>query len=432
MDNHEMNKNDQQNLNVQQAGQIPQQYYVYPHPAGSNPFQNQPETPAHKRSAASVIGLIAVFLAVAVLFTALGGALAMRFFGNGLPGTNETTWGPLPTETTSTTTTGNNGKHWSVTDAATREDGEALSIMAIAAMNKPAVVAINTTVTATDFFGQTGQAQAAGSGFILTPDGYIVTNNHVIAEAETITVVMDNGDVYDAELKGADPRNDLAVIKIEATSLPTVYLGNSSDLQVGELAVAIGNPLGELSGTVTAGIISALDRAITLDNQTINLLQTDAAINPGNSGGPLFNSFGEVIGINTAKTSETGVEGLGFAIPIDHAKPIIEDLINYGYVKGRTLIGISTRDINSQMAEAYNLHVGVYIVEIVPDSPADKAGLQAKDIIIAANGQETLTIASLIAVKDTLKPGDEMVMTIMRGNKQMQITVVLKEDIPED
>jgi len=426
MDNHEMNKNDQQ------AGQIPQQYYVYPHPAGSGPVQQQPGTSPRKRSAAGVVGLIAVFLAVAVLFSALGGALALRFFKNGMPGTQETTWGPLPTEPTSTTTSGDNGKHWSVTDAATREDGDALSIMAIAEMNKPAVVAINTTVTATDFFGQTGQAQAAGSGFVLTPDGYIVTNNHVIAEAETITVVMDNGDVYDAKLVGADPRNDLAVIKVEAASLPTIYLGNSAGLQVGELAVAIGNPLGELSGTVTAGIISALDRAITLDNQTMNLLQTDAAINPGNSGGPLFNSFGEVIGINTAKTSETGIEGLGFAIPIDHAKPIIEDLINYGYVKGRTVIGISTRDINSQMAEAYNLHVGVYIVETVPDSPAAKAGLLAKDIIIAANGQETLTIASLIKVKDALKPGDKIVMTIMRGNRQMQITVILEEDIPAD
>ena len=430
MDNHEPDKINNQSVSEQPPlRQNPQQPYVYPHPAGS--WQPVPANARRKRSAAGIVGMIAIFIAVAVLFTALGGALAYRFLGR-FPVPAETTYGPLPTQTTEQQSTGDNGKHWSLADAATREDGNALSIMGIAALGKPAVVAINTTVTATDMFGQTGQAEAAGSGFIISADGYIVTNNHVIAEAETITVVMDNGDIYDARMIGADPKTDLAVIKIETAGLPTVYLGTSSDLQVGELAVAIGNPLGELSGTVTAGIISALDRAITLDNQTMNLLQTDAAINPGNSGGPLFNSFGEVIGINTAKTSETGIEGLGFAIPIDHAKPVIEDLINSGYVKGRTRIGISTRDITRQMAEYYNLHIGVYVVEITAGSPAAKAGLQAEDIIIAANGLETLTIASLIKVKDSLQPGDEMVLTVMRGNRQMQVTVVLEEEIPAD
>lgn len=431
MDNHEPEHMNNQTVNEQPAAQPqPAQPYVYPHPAGS--WQPRPAVLPRKRSAASIAGTVAVLLAVAVLFTALGGALAYRFFNDDGRIPNGTTAVTQPTETTPEGTRGDNGKHWSIADAATREDGKALSIMSIASLGKPAVVAINTTVTATDMFGQTGQAEAAGSGFVITPDGYIVTNNHVIAEAETITVIMDNGDIYDARLIGADAKTDLAVIKINATKLPTVYLGASDDLQVGELAVAIGNPLGELSGTVTAGIISALDREITLDNQTMNLLQTDAAINPGNSGGPLFNSFGEVIGINTAKTSETGVEGLGFAIPIDDAKPVIEDLINYSYVKGRTRIGISTRDITEQMAEYYNLHIGVYVVEVTVGSPAAKAGLFAEDIIIAANGVETLTISGLITVKDTLQPGDAMVLTILRNSREMQVTVILEEDVPAD
>ena len=279
-------------------------------------------------------------------------------------------------------------------------------------------------------FGRSGEYPAAGSGFIITSDGYLVTNNHVIEGANTITVVMENGNIYPARLVGSDSRTDLAVIKIEAEDLPTTYLGDSDDLQVGELAVAIGNPLGELSGSVTAGIISALNRSITLDNQTLNLLQTDAAINPGNSGGALFNSYGEVIGINTAKTSQTGIEGLGFAIPINDAKPIIENLINYGYVRGRTKIGISTRDISAEMAEYYVMTEGVFISTVERGSPADKAGLRNEDTIIAANGQEAKTTADLVRIKDALGPDDAMVLTIVRNKRQMTMTVILVEDVP--
>ena len=428
MDNNDQFDKDTQDVQTPvQAPPQPPQNYVYPHPAGSN--QKPPVQSARPKSTARVFGIIAIFMAVAVLFTALGGGLAYRYLG-GAQATTGTSESGQTNGTTSGEPTGNNGKHWSVTDAATREDGDALSVMEIAALGKPAVVAINTTGTATDLFGQTGEFKAAGSGFIITAGGYIVTNNHVIAEAETITVVMDNGEIYDARLVGADSKNDLAVIKVNAKDLPVVYLGDSSDLQVGELAVAIGNPLGELSGSVTAGIISALDRAITLENQTMNLLQTDAAINPGNSGGPLFNSFGEVIGVNSAKTSETGIEGLGFAIPINTAKPIIEDLINYGYVKGRTKIGITTRDVTEQMADYYDMHVGVFVVEVEKGSAAEKAGLKAEDVIVAANGTETLTINSLIAVKNTLLPGDQLVLKVYRGDSLMEVTVILEEDIP--
>jgi serine protease Do len=410
---------------------------------GSAPSGDRPP----KSKAARVLGLTALILSVAVLFSALAGGLVYMMMKNRLPGestspTTAVTDTTKPGETTQVTgpsqtqaPTGNlNDKNFSLEKAASRKDAnkKTLSVMEIAAEGKPAVVAINTTGTMTDLFGQTGNFEAAGSGFIITKDGYIVTNNHVIDGAMTITVVLDNGDIYNAKLVGRDARNDLAVIKIQGSNLPTVYLGDSSDLQVGELAVAIGNPLGELSGTVTAGIISALDRLITLDGQSLHLLQTDAAINAGNSGGALFNSFGEVIGINTAKTSSTGVEGLGFAIPINVAKPIIESLIQNGYVTGRPKIGITPRDITKQMADYYHLTEGIYIYDIESGSAADQAGLKREDIIIAVNGKKITTTAELTALKDTMKPGDTMVMTIVRDGNEMTVTVVLKEEVPSE
>jgi serine protease Do len=183
---------------------------------------------------------------------------------------------------------------------------------------------------------------------------------------------------------------------------------------------------------VTAGIISSLDRLITLDGQSLHLLQTDAAINAGNSGGALFNSFGEVIGINTAKNSGAGIEGIGFAIPIDIVKPIVESLIKYGYVQGRPKIGISTRDITKPMAEYYNMDEGIYILEVEKDSAADVAGLMKGDIIIAANGKAVLTTEALSALKDTLKPGDSVELTIIRNDKETKVSIILKEDIPSD
>lgn len=400
-----------------------QQSYVYPHP--ETPWQASAKPPK-KNSATRIIGFAAIFFAAAILFTAIGGGIAYSFLNRNGQLTETTTTNSSTQATsqlTDNTSIDDNNKHWSVVEAATLPDGEkkALSIINIAKMGKPAVVAINTTGTVPDFFGQSGSFEAAGSGFIVSSDGYIVTNNHVLESAEKITVITDNGDVYPATLIGTDLQNDLAVIKIEAQNLPYVIFGDSSTLQVGELAVAIGNPLGELSGSVTAGIISALDRQITLGNRTLNLLQTDAAINPGNSGGALFNSFGEVIGVNTAKTSETGIEGLGFAIPINDAKPIIESIVNYGYMKGRTIIGISTSDQPN----------GIYINLVEPGSPAETAGLRQGDIIIAVNDKDTLTINQLADIKATMKPGDSLVMTILRNDAEIKVTVILAEDVPD-
>lgn len=453
MDPDEQNQNpetipDQNTHDTVENGQPQPASYVYPqtgYPQPDYPGDNQDGDKPPRRSVSRALGLTALILAVAVLFSALAGGLVYMMMKNRLPiETSAQTTAPdtlptggttAPAATETQAPSGNlNDKNFSLADAASRKDAnkKTLSTMEIAAEGKPAVVAINTTGTVQDVFGQTGNYEAAGSGFIITKDGYIVTNNHVIEGATTITVVLDNGDIYNAKLVGRDPRNDIAVIKIQGAVFPTVYLGDSKDLQVGELAVAIGNPLGELSGTVTAGIISALDRLITLEGQTLHLLQTDAAINAGNSGGALFNSFGEVVGINTAKNTSTGVEGLGFAIPIDVAKPIIESLIKYTYVKGRPKIGITTRDITAQMAEYYDLTEGIYVLQVESGSAADKAGLKREDIIVAVNGKPVTTTTALTDLKDTLKPGDIMSMTIVRNKKEMTITVILDEDIPSD
>ena len=429
--------------------------YVYPNQAYPGGGYNAPGQPNRgpdnqdKKRKGRTIGLVALFLSVAVILSAVSGGIVYTLMKDRPdvettttveqttdPSDSEATQPSEPGETTqgSQTATDLTDKHFSLADAASRfEDGKkTLTVMEIAALGKPAVVAITTEMTVVDMFGQSGQAVAAGSGFILTADGYIITNNHVIEGATTITVALDDGTFYDAKLVGADAKTDLAVLKVDAKNLPTVYLGSSNDLQVGELAVAIGNPLGTLSGTVTAGIISALDREITLGGENMTLLQTDAAINEGNSGGALFNSFGEVIGINSAKNAGTGVEGLGFAIPVDLARPVIESLIQNGYVLGRPKIGITARDVSAQMAEYYSMTEGIYVAEVEPDSAADKAGILAKDIIIAADGQEALTVAALNKIKETKNPGDSLEITLVREGKEMKVTLTLQEAVPEE
>ena len=281
-----------------------------------------------------------------------------------------------------------------------------LTIPEIAKKVGPAVVGIVNKVTYSNIqrygiygYLPDGQEQTvesgSGSGVLISEDGYVVTNNHVIEGATEIYVITNKGDEYKATLKGSDPRTDLAVLKIEGT-FPYATLGSSSDLEVGELAVAIGNPLGqEFAGTVTDGIISALNRSVTVDNKQLTLLQTNAAINPGNSGGPLVNEYGEVIGINTAKISSNQLEGLGFAIPIDEAKPVIDDLLKSGYVRGRPVIGIGGRNITEQYAKAYGWKVGIYVSSMSPNSPAYMSGIQIGDLIVEADGKKVTTVDEL-------------------------------------
>lgn len=273
--------------------------------------------------------------------------------------------------------------------------------------------------------------QGSGSGVIISADGYVVTNNHVIEGATEIVVILNTGDNHSAKLVGTDAKTDLAVLKIEAEGLTYAKLGVSSDLRVGETAIAIGNPLGqEFAGTTTQGIISGLNRSVTIDNKTLNLIQTDAAINPGNSGGALVNTYGEVIGINTAKISSSQYEGLGFSIPIDDAKPIIEDLISNGYVKGRPVIGLAGRAVTEQDAKAYNLKVGIYVVSMTADSPAHMAGIKIGDIITECNNTKVKTVDDLNEIKNKHKVGDTITLKIYRQDKFINIKLVLGEEAP--
>lgn len=273
--------------------------------------------------------------------------------------------------------------------------------------------------------------QGSGSGVLISADGYIVTNNHVIEGAQEVGIILNTGDEYKAKVVGADSRTDLAVLKIEGSNLPYATLGSSSDLRVGELAVAIGNPLGqEFAGTVTSGIISALNRSVTVDNKQLTLIQTDAAINPGNSGGALVNQYGEVIGINTVKISSSELEGLGFAIPMDEAKPVIDDLLQHGYVKGRPVIGIGGRSVTERDAQAYNMKVGVYVASMSANSPAYMAGIQIGDIITEMDGKKVTTVEEMNVIKNQHQVGDTIELTVFRQGGDLKIKLILGEEMP--
>ena len=263
--------------------------------------------------------------------------------------------------------------------------------------------------------------QGSGSGIVISADGYVVTNEHVVEDATEISVILNTGEEYTAKLVGADDKSDLAVLKIDASGLVPATLGSSENLEVGELVVAIGNPLGqELFGTVTDGIVSALNRTMTVDSRTYNLIQTNAAINPGNSGGALVDRFGNVIGINTIKLSNTEVEGIGFAIAISEAKPIIADLMNNGYVSGRPLVGITVTENRS----------GLSVYSIAEGSGAENAGIQIGDLIVKADGVAINTSKKLNEIRDKKAPGETIVLTVIRNGELKDITVTLGEDVP--
>ena len=288
---------------------------------------------------------------------------------------------------------------------------------------KDSVVGI--VVTVTDGF-QAGVG--SGTGIIISEDGYITTNAHVVSDATTVKVVLGDGTEYDAEVIGYDEKTDLAVVKINATGLKPAEFGNSDALVVGESVVAIGNPYGvELAGSVTSGIISALDRHIVIENSYMTLIQTDASINPGNSGGPLVNSYGQVIGITSSKVIYEGFEGIGFAIPISSATDVISELIQYGYIKNRPFIGIQGSDMNEQYARIYDIPQGVYVVYVDPESDAYAKGLKRGDIITAVDGVTIASMSELDEQKSKHQPGDSITLTVYRNTKSIEITVVLSE-----
>jgi serine protease Do len=303
----------------------------------------------------------------------------------------------------------------------------ALTIDEISDMVSPAVVSITATAAISDRFGRTSTSTGGGSGVIISDDGYILTNNHVVDGASALTVKMSTGTEYAAKLIGKDSQTDLAVLKVGATDLPFAEFGDSDALKVGELAVAIGNPLGELAGTVTAGIISATDREITIDGERMNLLQTDAAINPGNSGGALCNAYGEVIGIVNAKSSALGIEGLGFAIPANDAKPIMEQLISNGYVSGRVAFGVSLQEVTKQTARFFRATAGVYVSDVTSGGAAEAAGIKRGDRIVSIDGAEVTLAVDLKEIIESHSVGDKVTVTLDRDGGASTVVVTLTE-----
>lgn len=322
-------------------------------------------------------------------------------------------------------------------DTSASSDGtvSAMSDQDIAAKLTPSVVCIqNYQVTQNYGFMQTDTSDSSvspaseGSGIIMSEDGYIITNAHVVEGATSLKVMTSDGETYEAQLIGSDTVTDLAVVKIDATGLTAAEFGSSKDLRVADKVMAIGNPGGhELSSSVTIGYVSALNRAIANNTTgyTMEYIQTDAAINPGNSGGALINEYGQVVGINSAKISATGYEGLGFAIPIDTAQPIISDLIQYGYVKDRAVLGISGQFVDSMTGRFYGLPQGEYVAQL-NSSEAQASGLQVGDVITAIDGQQLDSESTLRSAILSKKPGDTVTLQVYRSSTQKSATVELK------
>ena len=310
----------------------------------------------------------------------------------------------------------------------TKATGSEMTIQEIVASNENSVVAITTESMATDIWARQYVTSGAGSGVVYSEDGYILTNNHVIEGAGTIKVTMHSGKEYDATLVAADNQSDIAVIKVNAKDLDPVTLNEEMKLSVGDLAVAIGNPLGTLAGTATEGIISGLERDITLEGKSMTLLQISASINPGNSGGGVFDQYGILIGLVVAKSSGSYVEGLGFAIPADTVKKIADSLIKSGRVEGRPAAGITIVDLTSaQDAMQYGVSLtGVYIKEVTGDN-AKKAGLKAGDLVYMINKKEVTSSDMLINEIRSHKIGDKVTFTVVRDDKMHEIKVVLEE-----
>lgn len=332
-------------------------------------------------------------------------------------------------------------------------DGQELTTEEIVEKVLPSVVGIESKFTITSqggsyYYGfgfggnntpSTTEATATGTGVVITENGYIVTNAHVIYDSEynsglseDITVVLNGEDRYEAEVIGYDRDCDLAVLKIDKTGLTAAEFGDSDSLKLGESVTAIGNPLGfDLMNTVTRGIVSGMNRQITINDKAMNLIQTDAAINSGNSGGPLINKYGQVIGINSSKMSasysETSIEGIGFAIPSNEVSEIIDDIMEYGYVTGKPQLGISCQDVNETISQMYNLPVGVYITDVTDGSAADEAGLRSGDVITAVDGTEVKTAEELNIEKNKHEAGDSIEITYVRSGKTETTDAVLDE-----
>ena len=388
-----------------------------------------------KRRGISVAGIIALCLSCSVLGGAcgfLGGYLGNRSFADETPAIEDAA---------NSDTVINYAPQGGTSEVVSNivYSGEELTGPEIYALGCKQVVAITTEVT-TSYWGFITSTPVSGSGFIISENGYILTNHHVIADAVEggydISVYMNDGSMYIAEIVGYEEDNDIAVLKIDAEDLEAVTVGDSDAMLVGETARVIGNPLGELQYSMTSGEVSALDREISTTDSytgvvtTINMFQIDAAVNGGNSGGPVYNSRGEVIGVVTAKYSDTGVEGLGFAIPINDAISIAEELITKGYVSGKAYMGISVQTVSASVAQYYNMAPGAYISAIERGCCAERAGLEVGDIIVQLDDVRITSSNDLISAKKAYRAGDTAILTIYRDGRYMEVSITFDEEIP--
>ncbi len=402
----------------------------YQQPTYSTPYyQQQPTevtdvTPAPKKKSktAKRVAIITASLALVACIGIGGGFLGSKLASNS------------PITATSTESSSNKAASSETSKGSlniTKNEGTqvaATSTQEVAEKAANSVVEITTESVVSGQYMQQYVSKGAGSGVIISKDGYIITNNHVIDGASTITVTLKNGKSYTAKLIGKDSQVDVALLKIDATDLSPVTFGDSDNLKVGETAVAIGNPLGKLGGTVTNGIISALNREITIDGETMNLLQTNAAINPGNSGGGLFNANAELVGLVVAKSSGSDVEGLGFAIPINDVVNILQDLMDHGYVTGRPSLGVSLTDISEDQLFSYRLdEAGTYVAQVTSGSAAEKAGIKLGDLLVKIDDTEITSSSQAASLISKHKAGDEVSITIKRDGKEQTVKATLDE-----
>ena len=414
--------------NYSQTNGLPGQYYDAR--TGSEPFRNFDTSHTHVAEARPVqkkkgrAGIVALALTCALLGGAVGGGASwMAATRMGAPLVKETTIQVSDSGAASSTE--------SASRVAIINGRKALTESQIYAANVDSVVSINVTGNSTNVFGQSVPSASAGSGFILTADGYIVTNYHVIQGGTTVKVTLYNGTTYDATIIGGDKDYDIAVIKIEASdgeSFKPVTLGKSGQLAVGDHVSAIGNPLGELTFSMSEGIASSVNRAINVDGTPFNMIQVTCAVNPGNSGGPLFNQYGEVVGVVSAKYSSyasTSVEGLGFAIPIDDVLSMIEDIMTNGYVANKPYLGISSGTMNATMAAQYkyDIDTGVFVYSVEDGSAAQKAGLKMGDVITKVDDTEIKSLEDLNAAKKKYSAGDKATLTFYRESKSQTVEI---------
>lgn len=396
-----------------------------------------PAAPVQKKKSNSGKTIVAVALCCSLLGGAVGagGTLAgMRYFAEKPQYTDSAESSEAGSEKIEIVTPTESVNTVKETAVSTASNG-LMTASELYSNNVNSTVGITTSISTTNYFGYTTTSAASGSGFIVTDDGYVLTNHHVIDGASSITVTTYDGQTFEAELIGSDQSNDIAVLKIDAAGLTPVEFGSSDDLSVGDGVVAIGNPLGELTFSLTAGVVSALDREVTTGNATMNLIQTDCAINSGNSGGALFNMYGKVVGITNAKYStnsayEASIDNIGFAIPIDTVKKIVSGIIENGYF-AKPYIGVSVTDVNAE-ALSYGLPEGAAVALVNDGSPAQKAGLEVGDIITAANGEVIFDGKALSSIVRKASAGDRIFMKVYSKGEYKQIEIIVEEKRSDD